>query len=148
MTIYAESSAILAWILGEAAGDIARHHLATAEAVFTSALTLVECERALLRARTLEEIAEAEIADRRRMLAQASTRWHRIPLRDEVLDRAKRPFPAEPVRTLDAIHLASALVARSAAPGVAILTLDRRVRDASIQLGFETVPSAEPARPA
>lgn len=141
MRIYAESSAILAWLLGEAVGEVARHHLVGAESVFTSSLTLVECERALIRARILEEVAEAELADRRRILAKASAHWHRVPLRDEILDRAKRPFPDEPVRTLDAIHLASALVARSAVPDVALLTLDRRIREASVGLGFEVVPS-------
>jgi len=81
------------------------------------------------------------LADRRRILAKAGAHWHRIPLRDEILDRAKRPFPVEPVRTLDAIHLASALVARSAVPDVALLTLDRRIREAGVGLGFEVVPS-------
>jgi predicted nucleic acid-binding protein len=140
LRIYAESSAILAWVLGDVAGEVARSHLTSAESVFTSALTLVECERALIRARTLEDIPEAELADRRRILAKASTHWHRLPLRDEILERAKRPFPVEPVRTLDAIHLASALVARSAVPDVALLTLDRRIRDAGLGLGFEVVP--------
>ncbi len=140
MRLYAESSAILAWLLGEAVGEVARNHLAGAESVFTSVLSLIECERALVRGRTLEEVAEAELADRRRILAKASAHWHRVPLHDEILDRAKRPFPAEPVRTLDAIHLASALVARSAVPDVALLTLDRRVREAGVGLGFEVVP--------
>ena len=141
MRIYAESSAVLAWLLGEAVGEVVRDHLTSAESVFTSVLTLVECERALIRARTLEEVPEAELADRRRILAKASAHWHRVPARDEVLQRAKRTFPVEPVRTLDAIHLASALVARSAAADVALLTLDRRIREASVGLGFEVVPS-------
>jgi hypothetical protein len=80
------------------------------------------------------------LVDRRRILAKASAHWHRLPLRDEIIERAKRPFPVEPVRTLDAIHLASALVARSAVPDVALLTLDRRIRDAGLGLGFEVVP--------
>lgn len=141
MKIYAESSAILAWLLGEAVGEAARNHLAGAELVFTSVLTFVECERALIRARTLEEVPETELADRRRILAKASTHWYRVPLHDEILERAKRSFPVEPVRTLDAIHLASALVARSAVPDVAFLTLDRRIREASLASGFGVVPT-------
>jgi predicted nucleic acid-binding protein len=140
LRIYAESSAILAWLLGEVVGEVAREHLTAAESVFTSVLTLVECERALIRARTLEEVPEAELADRRRILTKASAHWHRLPVHDEILERAKRRFPVEPVRTLDAIHLASALVARSAVPDVALLTLDRRIREASVGLGFEVMP--------
>ncbi len=142
MTVYAESSAILAWLLGESSGDVVRARVATAEAVFTSALTFVECARALIRARTLEEIAEAALVDRRRILSRASAHWHRVPLREEILERATRPFPGEPIRTLDAIHLASALAARSAVPDVVLLSLDRRIREASLGLGFEVVPSA------
>jgi len=140
LRIYAESSAILAWLLGDVVGEAARDHLTGAESIFTSVLTLVECERALIRARMLEEAPEAELADRRRILAKASAHWHRIPLHDEILERGKRPFPLEPVRTLDAIHLASALVARSAVPDVTLLTLDRRIREAGLGLGFEVVP--------
>jgi len=140
VTVYAESSAMLAWLLGESAGDVIRKHLADAQAVFTSALTLVECARALIRARTLEEIAEGEMVDRHRILAKASAHWHRVSLGDEILERAKRAFQTEPVRTLDAIHLASALAARSAVPDVALLSLDRRIREASAGLGFELVP--------
>lgn len=144
MTLYAESSAVLAWLLGEDAGETTRHHLAGSEAVFTSTITLLECERALIRAWALENVAEAELADRRRLLARASAHWHRIPAHDEILDRAKRPFPVEPVRTLDAIHLASALAARRAVPDVAILTLDRRLREAGARLGFDIVPVPAP----
>jgi hypothetical protein len=67
------------WLLGEAVGKVARLHLTDAESVFTSVLTLVECERALIRARILEEVAEIELADRRRILAKASAHWHRVP---------------------------------------------------------------------
>ncbi len=141
MRVYVESSAVLAWLLGEPIGDVVLKHLANAEAIFTSAITLLECERALIRARTVEEIAEEGLIDRRRVLTKASAHWHRVPLQDEILGRAGRPFPVEPIRTLDAIHLASALAARSAVPNLVLLSLDRRIREASASLGFEVVPS-------
>lgn len=59
---------------------------------------------------------------------------------DDVVQRARRPFPLESVRTLDAPHLASALVARSAAPDLRVLTLDQRVRENAERLGSGTVP--------
>jgi hypothetical protein len=58
----------------------------------------------------------------------------------EVIERARRPFPGEPIRTLDALHLASALVARAAVPGLALLTLDAAVREAGRGLGFAVLP--------
>lgn len=56
------------------------------------------------------------------------------------MERARRPFPGEPLRTLDALHIASALTARSAVPGLALLTLDNRVRGSAAELGFRIVP--------
>jgi len=45
----AESSAVLAWLLGEPAGEAVRRMLAEAECVVSSTLTQVECARALAR---------------------------------------------------------------------------------------------------
>ena len=47
--LYAESSAILAWLLGEDGGDEVRQALQTAQLVVTSDLTLIECDRVLQR---------------------------------------------------------------------------------------------------
>ncbi len=41
--------------------------------------------------------------------------------------RAGEAFPVEPVRTLDAIHLATALQFARALPGLSVLTFDRRI---------------------
>ena len=54
----------------------------------------------------------------------------------EVLGRAAEPFPAEPVRTLDAVHLATALELRRAWPDLMVLSSDRRVRAGAAGLGF------------
>ena len=59
MILYAESSAVLAWLLGEPAGRDVRALLAKADRVVTSALTAVECARALARARALGASAHA-----------------------------------------------------------------------------------------
>ena len=59
MRLYAESSAVLAWLFGEPVGDVAREALAGAEMVLASELTLVECDRVLLRARAVAGIGEA-----------------------------------------------------------------------------------------
>ena len=54
MTVYAESSAVLAWLLGADPGDAVRGVLGGADLVITSDLTLVECDRVIIRATTLE----------------------------------------------------------------------------------------------
>ncbi len=140
MRLYAESSAVLAWLLGETEGEHVRSLLMGADAVFTSRLTLVETERVLIRAQLVEDLREADIIDRRRVFTRATRRWNLLQLHEEILDRARRPFPGEPIRTLDALHLASALVARGAVPELAVLSLDRSIRTSSVDLGFEVLP--------
>jgi predicted nucleic acid-binding protein len=140
VNIYAESSAVLAWLLGEVAGSRVREVLRRAELVMASDLVLVECDRVLIRAVTLGEIDEATAADRRAHLSAAAAHWHLWRLSLDIVDRARRPFPSEPVRTLDAIHLASALAVRSTIPSVELLSLDDRIRRAGEQLGFRLQP--------
>ena len=140
MNIYAESSAVLAWLLGEAAGRRVREVLRHAELVMASDVVLIECDRVLIRAVTLGEIDEAKAADRRAYLNAAASHWHLCRLSLDIVDRARHAFPAEPVRTLDAIHLASALAVRSTVPSTELLSLDDRIRRAGEQLGFRLQP--------
>lgn len=70
-------------------------------------------------------------ADRRGHLNAAAAYWHIWRVSLDIVDRAKRPFPAEPVRAFDAIHSASAF---AAVPGVEVLSLDDRIRRAAEQL--------------
>jgi predicted nucleic acid-binding protein len=138
--VYAESSAVLAWLLGEEAAGRVRRVLAEAEIVVASDLTLVECDRVLIRAVTLGELTEAEAANRRAHLTTAASHWHVLRVGLEIVDRARRPFPGEPIRTLDALHLASALAARAAVTDLALLSLDERVRGAGARLGLPLQP--------
>jgi predicted nucleic acid-binding protein len=141
MKIYAESSAVLAWLLGEDDGSRVREVLARAELVIASDLTLVECDRVLVRAVALGEIDEGPAADRHAVLNAAAGHWHLLRMSTDIVERSRRPFPAEPIRTLDALHLASALSARSAVAGLDLLSLDDRIRRAGAQLGFRVQPA-------
>lgn len=140
MSVYAESSAVLAWLLDEEPGPRVRQSLATAPIVVASDLTLIECDRVLLRAGALGELTAAEAADRRAHLAGAAAHWQLLRIGPEVVERARQPFPGEPIRTLDAIHLASLLVARSAVAGLELLSLDERIRRAAGSLGVRVRP--------
>jgi uncharacterized protein len=140
VNVYAESSAVVAWLLGEESGHSVREVLQHAEIVMASDLTLVECDRVLIRAVTTGEIDEARAADLRAHLNAAASHWHLWRVNPDIVGRARHPFPAEPIRALDAIHLASALAVRSAVPGVELLSLDDRIRRAAKQLGFRVQP--------
>lgn len=140
MIVYAESSAVLSWLLGESAGADVADALHSAEAVVASDITRVECERVLIRAWSTGLLSEADAADQAATLATAAHHWALLRMDDAVVERCARPFPIEPVRTLDAIHLATALAARAVFPGLAVLTLDQRIRENASRLGFETLP--------
>jgi predicted nucleic acid-binding protein len=140
MMIYAESSAVLAWLLGEPRGGDVAAALSEADGVLASDLTWVECERVLMRAWSTGLIDEGERVGQSAVLARAAAHWTRLRIDEVVVERARRPFPVEPIRTLDALHLATALVTRSVAPDVRLLTLDQRVRENANRLGFVTLP--------
>ena len=141
MKLYAESSAPLAWLLEQDHGRLVADTLARAELVIASDLTVVECDRVLIRAVALDELRESDAVDRQARLNAVAARWTLLALDEEIVERARRPFPAEPVRTLDAIHLASALTARKAVPDLVLLSLDTRIRQAANRLGFMLAPT-------
>ena len=75
MNLYAESSAVLAWLLDEPTAPAVRQLLGDAAIIIASDLTLIECDRVLLRAVALKELTEAEVADRRAHLVSAAAHW-------------------------------------------------------------------------
>jgi len=122
-------------------GELIAERLAQAELIISSDLTLIECDRVLLRAVTLNELEESDAAHRQARFNAVAARWTLLSLDEEIVERARRRFPAEPIRAVDAIHLASAVVARKAVPDLAVLTLDRRVRTAADVFGFSLLPT-------
>jgi predicted nucleic acid-binding protein len=140
LNLYAESSAVLSWLLGESRGTAVRRHLREADVVLSSDLTLVECDRVIVRARILNEITDRKARACRDRLRAATEHWYILRIGADVVDRAREPFPGEPIRTLDALHIASAIISRSAVPDLAILSLDARVRQTATELGFALLP--------
>lgn len=139
MIAYAESSAVLAWILGEPAGAAVRETLVRAERVVASTVTPLECARALERRAAAGQVSEADALAARSLLDGATRTWVLLEMTGPVPPRAARRFPAEPVRTLDAIHLATALEFHRAVGSLTMLSLDDRVRDNARLLGLELV---------
>lgn len=139
MNLYAESSAVAAWLLGESEGSRVATLLTQAHIIIASDLTLIECARVLIRAVARAEMSEIAAADFLRESDTKSSDWGIQRIAPDIVQRARQPFPAEPIRSLDAIHLASALAARAATPDIEILSLDNRIRTAR-QLGFIVQP--------
>ena len=64
-----------------------------------------------------------------------------LGLADDVTSRAREVWPQEPVRTLDAIHLATATLFARAIGELTMLSLDQRVRANASALGWTVVPA-------
>ena len=133
--LYLETSAILTWLLGEESADGVRRAVDRSDLVVTSSLAFAEAERALVRAERARRIRGADAQRLRGMLERARSGWMSMAVTEEVLVRAASPFPAEPVRTLDAIHLATALAFVKALPELSLMSFDRRILENAEALG-------------
>ena len=131
---YIESSALVAALLER---DVAARASIRAQGKrVTSALTLAEAARAILRARASGRLSEADERAATRGLQMFARRCDLVGVTDAVLARVGRPFPVEPIRTLDAVHLATAEELAEPPALVTIVTRDARVRDNARALGY------------
>jgi hypothetical protein len=71
-----------------------------------------------------------------RGLGTFARRCELVAVSEPVLLRAGRPFPIEPIRTLDAIHLATIELLGEPPQLVTVVTRDRRVGDNARALGY------------
>ena len=96
----------------------------------TSRLALVESARALLRIRSQVTVSESRLADARRELDSLWSRCELWELSPAVCELASMVAPDKALRTLDALHLATFLIARRRLEGITFLTADERLRRA------------------
>jgi len=104
----------------------------------TSMLTEVECLRTLDRRARQGLLEPADLADRRSLVLRLLERMERVDVSPVVLRRAADPFPT-PLGTIDAIHLATAVLwrdARGEAPVMA--THDGQLATAARAMGLIT----------
>jgi len=134
--LYIETSALLAWLFGEENAGEVMDRINGAERIVTSVLTRLETERSLLRA---EKTGLISAADRQKLLGlfrKISSGWYFFSISEEVLVRSSAEFPVEPVRSLDAIHLSTALESVQLFQDVSVLSFDNRVAGNIVALGL------------
>jgi hypothetical protein len=115
--------------------------LAAAVVLVTSDLTLVEADRALRRARLDGRLDAAAFTKGREWLIRFARSCNTMALNPAVLDRAKRDFPVEPVRTLDGLHLATLKMWDETVGPISVLSTDNRVRANAAAWGLSLVPA-------
>jgi predicted nucleic acid-binding protein len=129
---YVDSSVILRFVLGQP-GSLPEWDRID-EAV-TSRLTSVECLRALDRGMAIGRISPKEVANRRELALRILGAVDQIDVSMAVLARASDPFPT-PLRTLDALHLATALHYRASRADILFATHDEEQGRAARATGF------------
>ncbi|MDX2191837.1 MAG: PIN domain-containing protein [Gemmatimonadales bacterium] len=141
MIVYAESSAVLALLLGEPGAEGAGEALRDAERVVASVLTGIECARAIRRHRAAGAIDLRDELALLRLLSEVEQGWDVVGVSRAVADRAAARFPVEPVRTLDALHVATAAVLQERIGQIVMLSRDDRVRTNAAALGLDLLPA-------
>lgn len=131
---YVESSALVAALLEHDTAVTKR--LPAGTRLVTSALTLSEAGRAIIRARLSGRLTAEHEKTAIRALRTFERRCFLLGVDQAVLDRVRRPFPVEPIRTLDAIHLATVELLDEPPQLVTFVTRDERVRSNAQALGY------------
>lgn len=131
---------MLAWVLEEPPGDAVATVLTNAERVVASVVTPLECGRALRRGPAVGRLTVTQAAEGEQLLHTLVAGWTVVELNEDIRARALGPFTHEPVRTLDAVHLATADVMRRSLGPIAMLSLDARVRRNAAALGMIVLP--------
>ena len=136
MIAYLDSSVVLRVVLGQR-GSL--REWKAIEAGVASALLEVECLRTLDRLRLLEGVAEGEIVRRREAIYRIVEALTVIEPTRPVLARAAQPFPVV-LGTLDAIHLATALMWRERSDADLVMaTHDAALGLAARAVGFRVI---------
>jgi len=132
VNVYVDSPVLLRVVLEEAGRLRDWHRI---ERPIASQLIRLECLRTIDRARLRLNLTDEETAKRRAAVLEQLDGFTLVPLEWPILERAEQPFPTL-VGTLDAIHLASALVARSAQSDLRFATHDGELAVAARAMGF------------
>lgn len=133
---YVETSAILCYLLSEESATRVVSQINDATTVVTSALTLLEVERTILRCEMEGRLNPVQVQNAKRIFQSIVSSWIVLEMTPRIRERAAAKFPIEPIRSLDAIHLATALEFLRAFEEVFIVSLDKRILENLKPLGF------------
>lgn len=129
--LYLDTSSVLRAVLETGTTPEVEEGIRAARVLITSRLSLVESARGLLRLRLRGGLSEARLADAERETESVWARCELWEISPAVCDTARVVAPGKALRALDAIHLATFVLARRRIAGLELLTVDERLRDAA-----------------
>ena len=140
MTVYVDSSVLLRVVLGEPG---VLREWSRIDRALSSELTRLECLRTIDRARIRHRLKDDEVARQRAAILEQLEGFEIVPPETAVLERAAEPFPTL-LGSLDAIHLATALLSRAHVPSLRFATHGSELAIAARAVGFSVLGA--PAR--
>ena len=140
MNVYLETSAALRDLLEGDGAEPVRALLRDAALVVTSRITLAEIGRVLARLRVAEPAVAAAVAPREAEFFRDSELWGIRPVDEPIWTRCAMPFPVEPVRMLDAVHLATIELLSGPLAPLTVLSTDARIRQNASAMRLALAP--------
>jgi predicted nucleic acid-binding protein len=140
MNVYVDSSVLLRVVLNERGSLREWRRIARPLA---SELIRLECRRTIDRARIREQLSDDAVALHREAILDLLDALDIVPLGTVVLERAAEPFPTL-LGSLDAIHLATAVLAREQVDDLYFATHDGELATAARAMGFKVLGVSPP----
>ena len=146
MIAYLDSSVLLRLVLREPEA-VPLEELASREGIVSSELLAVECPRTIDRLRLQGSLSTEEASSRSTLIKDWLEAVDLVLLQRAILSRASEPFPT-PLGTLDALHLATALVWRDRTQQeLVMMTHDGGLATAARAFGIQVIGSAPKDEP-
>ncbi len=137
-----DSSAIIPLCLKEKTSEAMRRLMKEDENIVVWWTTRIECLSALSRRQREGVLPLGDDAKAKAVLSALAAAWSEIQPTEAVRLRAERLLSIHPLRTADALQLASALIWAQEAPrGLGFVCLDQSLREGAFKEGFSILPT-------
>lgn len=130
--LYLDTSAVLHATLETGTSPEVEARIRSARVLVSSRLSLIESCRALLRLRALGVTSEQRLVDAERDITAVWSRCELWEITRSVCEMACTVAQTRSLRALDAIHLATFVLARRRLERLELVTVDERLRSATM----------------
>jgi predicted nucleic acid-binding protein len=135
-----DSSALIPLMLDEPESDRMRQLLAEDGVIVTASITPIEIASVLWRRRHAGKLPVDAHHEADTTFAELSSRWNEVTYSAAVVQAALDVVTRHPLRTLDAMQLAAAIVMSVTPANLPFVTLDKNLAAAARAEGFLVLP--------
>jgi len=125
--IYLETSAILRSIFESGITPEIEDEIKKAKKIFTSRLSIVETSRALFHVKNINRFSEVQILKCERSIEELWKHCCIWEISKDICDLAAIISPKKTLRSLDALHIATFLLAKQNFPQLKMISCDKRI---------------------